>query len=187
MIRLLNNLSKNDVSTLKSTMNLFNPLIYTKNAYSSSNNATLNNSNVISEAISNNSEIEKVQNYNNKNQFKTLDNAFAVVHVSGKQYKVIKGDVIMTDKLHVAAGEHIVLDKVLLLGSKDSTAIGTPILDGVKVHAFLEEQTKAEHVTIFKHKRRKNYKRTTGFTPLATYLRIGDIINSNENQNNIGL
>ncbi|KAF2076184.1 hypothetical protein CYY_002484 [Polysphondylium violaceum] len=118
--------------------------------------------------------------YNQKHSFTAIENSFAVVHVGGKQYKVIKGDLIMTDRLPtVEVGEHIVLDKVLLVGTQDSTTIGTPLAEEYKVHAYIEEQSKSQHVTIFKHKRRKNYKRTTGFTPLATTLRIGEIIKKN--------
>ncbi|EGC39083.1 hypothetical protein DICPUDRAFT_27582 [Dictyostelium purpureum] len=119
------------------------------------------------------------EEYNKKNNFTPIDNSFAVVHISGKQFKVIKGDVIMTDRLNINVGEHIVLDKVLLVGTKESTMIGKPLVESVKVHAYVEEQPKAEHVIIFKHKPRKNYKRTTGYQALATHIRIGDIIQSN--------
>ncbi|EFA80238.1 ribosomal protein L21 [Heterostelium album PN500] len=125
------------------------------------------------------------QNLNivNNNKENVVDNSFAVVHLGGKQYKVIKGDVIMSDRIHVEVGEHIILDKVLMLGTKEQTMIGTPLVDGAKVHAFIEEQSKAPKVTIFKRKRRKNYMRTTAFTPLATVLRIGDIVLQSPPQN----
>eukprot|EP01133_Synstelium_polycarpum_P011920 gene11920-13888_t len=77
----------------------------------------------------------------------------------------------MSDRIHVDVGEHIVLDKVLLVGTKESTMIGTPVVTQAKVHAYIEEQSKADKVTIFKKKRRKNYQRTTAFTPLATIAR----------------
>ncbi|KAN0019686.1 hypothetical protein ACTFIU_002907 [Dictyostelium citrinum] len=118
--------------------------------------------------------------YNFKNQFTPIKDSFAVVHISGKQYKVIEGDVIMTDKVPADVGEHIVLDKVLLVGTKSETIVGTPLINNFKVHAYIEEQAKTEHVTIFKHKPRKNYKRTTGFQGLATYIRIGGIIKGQE-------
>ncbi|KAK5579148.1 hypothetical protein RB653_008827 [Dictyostelium firmibasis] len=125
--------------------------------------------------IINSSQVSE-EDYNTKNSFKPIEESFAVVHISGKQFKVIKGDIIMTDRINVDVGEHIVLDKVLLVGTKSQTMIGTPLVENVKVHAYIEEQPKTEHVTIFKHKPRKNYKRTTGFQALATYIRIGDII-----------
>ncbi|KAN0038830.1 hypothetical protein ACTA71_001021 [Dictyostelium dimigraforme] len=116
------------------------------------------------------------ESYNFENQFTPIKDSFAVVHIAGKQYKVIEGDVIMTDKIPADVGEHIVLDKVLLVGTKNETLIGKPIISGCKVHAYIEQQAKAEHVTIFKHRPRKNYKRTTGFQALATHIRIGGII-----------
>ncbi|KAM9974376.1 hypothetical protein ACTFIW_007828 [Dictyostelium discoideum] len=133
----------------------------------------------IPEAVA--AKVTSEESYNSKNQFTPIGkDSFAVVHISGKQYKVIEGDIIMTDKIQVDVGEHIVLDKVLLVGTKNETIIGKPIISNFKVHAYIEEQAKTEHVTIFKHKPRKNYKRTTGFQGLATYIRIGGIIKGQE-------
>ncbi|KAM9988092.1 hypothetical protein ACTFIZ_003457 [Dictyostelium cf. discoideum] len=144
-------------------------------------NALFKNFTSIPEAVAVTSE----QSYNSKNQFTPIGkDSFAVVHISGKQYKVIEGDIIMTDKIPVDVGEHIVLDKVLLVGTKNETIIGKPIISNFKVHAYVEEQAKTEHVTIFKHKPRKNYKRTTGFQGLATFIRIGGIIKGQETTTN---
>src|SRR4051812_9559401 len=61
--------------------------------------------------------------------------SFAVVQVGGKQFRVVKGDVIVTDKLVGApVGETIVLEKVLLYGKKDFTAVGKPLLTKSKVY-----------------------------------------------------
>ncbi|KAM9995786.1 hypothetical protein ACTFIY_001983 [Dictyostelium cf. discoideum] len=137
----------------------------------------------ISEAVA--AKVTSEESYNSKNQFTPIGKeSFAVVHISGKQYKVIEGDIIMTDKIQVDVGEHIVLDKVLLVGTKNETIIGKPIISNFKVHAYIEEQAKTEHVTIYKHKPRKNYKRTTGFQGLATYIRIGGIIKGQETTTN---
>ncbi len=69
----------------------------------------------------------------------------------------------------------IILDKVLLIGTKDWTAIGTPLLDNAKVYATVEEQTLAAKVLIFKKKRRKNYRRFKGHRQPVTTLRILDV------------
>ena len=68
--------------------------------------------------------------------------------VGGKQYKVTKGDVITTETLQVEVGDHVVLDKVLLVGTKDFTAIGTPLLAKAKVAATIEEQTRLAKVPL---------------------------------------
>jgi hypothetical protein len=67
------------------------------------------------------------------------------------------------------------LDKVLLIGTKTETAIGTPILESAKVYATVEEQAKSEKVIVFKKKRRKNYRRFKGHRQQITTLRILDI------------
>lgn len=105
-----------------------------------------------------------------------ISKAFAVIHVGGTQYKVMPGDNILTHQLNDSVvGTEIVLNKVLLVGTKTWTAIGQPILTQAKVHAIVEEHTLAENVIIFKKKRRKHYRRTKGHRQPITNLRILDI------------
>jgi len=102
--------------------------------------------------------------------------AFAIVLLGGSQYKVVAGDVIMSQKLiGPDIGDRIVLDKILLVGTRNWTAIGTPLLSQASVHAVVEEQTKTEKAIIFKKKRRKNYRRTKGHRQDVTTLRITDL------------
>jgi len=102
---------------------------------------------------------------------------FAIVHLGGRQWKVCNGDVIVADKLlGPEPGQEIFLDKVLLVGTKHWTAIGTPMLTNAKILALVEEQTLAEKVIIFKKRRRKHYKRHRGFRAQVTTLRIKQII-----------
>jgi len=105
----------------------------------------------------------------------SLPDSFAIIHVGGKQYKVTKGDIITTETLQAEVGEHIVLDKVLMVGSKDFTAIGAPILTQAKVAATIEEQTRLSKLYIFRKKRRKNFQKTKGHRQNVTVMRITDI------------
>ena len=101
------------------------------------------------------------------------EDCFAVVHLSGKQQKLTNGDIILTEKLvNTKVGDVIRLDKVLLIGTKDSTFIGTPRVKDAYVMAEVQEQTKADKIVIFKKKRRKGYQRFRGFRPHITVLRI---------------
>jgi len=100
---------------------------------------------------------------------------FAVVKVGGTQYKVVEGDQILVIKLDAPVGEKIILDKVLLVGSPTFTAIGTPIVPEAKVWATVEEQTLSDKVTVFKKKKRKNYRRNRGVRHPITILRIDHI------------
>merc|ERR1712032_10705 len=87
---------------------------------------------------------------------------FAVVKLSGKQYKVVEGDVLITEKLKgVDVGSEIDLDEVLLIANKHHSYIGRPVVPAVEVKAVCEQQTKDKKVIVFKKKKRKGYRRRT--------------------------
>jgi len=102
---------------------------------------------------------------------------FAIVDVHNIQHKVTQDDLVMVShKKHWKVGARIVLDKVLLLGTKLYTLIGRPFVPGVRVHCTVEEQTKTSKVIIFKKKRRKGYRRTRGHRSWVTMLRVDGIV-----------
>ncbi|CAN6919070.1 unnamed protein product [Brassica oleracea] len=108
--------------------------------------------------------------------FKPYEPVFAVVQIGSHQFKVSNGDSIFTEKLNFCdINDKLTLTKVLLLGSASQTIIGRPILPDATVHALVEEHALDEKVLIFKKKRRKNYRRTTGHRQELTKLRITDI------------
>ncbi|MEQ9639623.1 MAG: 50S ribosomal protein L21 [Alphaproteobacteria bacterium] len=100
---------------------------------------------------------------------------YAVIRTGGKQYRVQPNDVIKVEKLTGEAGETLVLDDVLLVGDGDNVTIGAPGVDGASVQATVLEQTRAAKITIFKKKRRKNYRRKNGHRQHLTVLRITEI------------
>ncbi|MFB0610900.1 50S ribosomal protein L21 [Aurantiacibacter poecillastricola] len=93
---------------------------------------------------------------------------FAVVRTGGKQYRVAEGDKIAVEKLAGDAGDTIVLDDVLLAGE------GSDLADAAKVTVSAEviAQAKSEKVTVFKKRRRHNYRRKNGHRQQMTLLRI---------------
>jgi len=99
---------------------------------------------------------------------------FAVVRTGGKQYRVAPGDKIVVEKLDGNAGDRITLGDVLLAGDGSdlkSTA-------GLTVAAEIIAQAKADKVTVFKKRRRHNYRRKKGHRQQHTILRIvaiGDV------------
>lgn len=105
----------------------------------------------------------------------SLPNSFAVVHICGAQHKVVAGDLLMTPPLNGCdIGNKIVFKKLMLVGTKDWTALGVPMLEG-SVHATVEEQTLAQEILVFKFKRRKNYRRLNPVRTPYTLLRITGI------------
>ncbi|KAL0398588.1 UNVERIFIED_CONTAM: 50S ribosomal protein L21, mitochondrial [Sesamum radiatum] len=108
--------------------------------------------------------------------FKPYEPVFAVVQIGSHQFKVSNGDSIYTERLkYCDVNDKLILNKVLMLGSKTQTVIGRPILPDAAVHAVVEEHALDAKVIIFKKKRRKNYRRTKGHRQELTKLRITDI------------
>jgi large subunit ribosomal protein L21 len=64
---------------------------------------------------------------------------FAVVKIYDNQYKVSKDDRIMVEKLPFEVGKQIEFDEVLLIGTKDYTAVGRPNVEKARVFATVEE------------------------------------------------
>ncbi|XP_008793091.2 50S ribosomal protein L21, mitochondrial-like isoform X1 [Phoenix dactylifera] len=111
-----------------------------------------------------------------ENPFKPYEPAFAVVQIGSHQFKVSNGDSIFTERLKFCeVNGKLILNRVLMLGSKTQTIIGRPVLPDAAVHAVVEEHALDAKVIIFKKKRRKNYRRTKGHRQELTKLRITDI------------
>jgi large subunit ribosomal protein L21 len=93
---------------------------------------------------------------------------FAVVRTGGKQYRVAAGDKIAVEKLAGEAGDKIVLGDVLIAGEDGNIADASK----VSVSAEIIAQAKSEKVTVFKKRRRHNYRRKLGHRQQMTLLRI---------------
>jgi large subunit ribosomal protein L21 len=93
---------------------------------------------------------------------------FAVVRTGGKQYRVAPGDKIVVEKMDGNAGDQVTLGDVLLAG--DGSDLKST--DGLTVAAEIIAQAKGEKVTVFKKRRRQNYRRKKGHRQQHTILRI---------------
>jgi large subunit ribosomal protein L21 len=93
---------------------------------------------------------------------------FAIVRTGGKQYRVAPGDKIVVEKLAGNAGDSVDLTDVLLAG-EGSDLKST---DGLTVQAEIIAQAKADKVTVFKKRRRHNYRRKRGHRQQHTILKI---------------
>ena len=100
---------------------------------------------------------------------------YAVVKTGGKQYRVSKDDKLIIDRVSGEAGDKITLDEVLLLGDGDKVEFGKPTVKGASVGATLLKQTRGEKIVVFKHKRRKNYRRKQGHRQDLSLIQISEI------------
>ncbi len=97
---------------------------------------------------------------------------YAVVETGGKQYRVAVGDVLRVEKLDVAEGSAVNLDKVLMVADGDSVRVGTPNLAGSAVTATVKAHGRADKIRIFKFRRRKHYRKSQGHRQHYTEIEI---------------
>ena len=93
---------------------------------------------------------------------------FAIVRTGGKQYRVAAGDKIVVEKLAGEAGDSVELSDVLLAGDGGELKSTS----GLVVAAEIVAQAKADKVTVFKKRRRHNYRRKRGHRQQLTILKI---------------
>ena len=96
---------------------------------------------------------------------------FAIVRTGGKQYRVAAGDKIVVEKLAGNAGDSIDLTDVLLAGEGSDLKSTS----GLTVAAEIIAQAKGDKVTVFKKRRRHNYRRKAGHRQQHTILKIVSI------------
>ena len=100
---------------------------------------------------------------------------YAIVETGGKQYRVESGATIQVESLPGDVGAKVELDKVRLVHGDAGVQIGQPLLAGAKVTAEIVRQGRTRSITVFKKKRRKNYRRTRGHRQGFTKLLITNI------------
>lgn len=99
---------------------------------------------------------------------------YAVVSSGSRQFKVKEGETLVIDRVKGNEGDTFTFDKVLFVGG-DKVQVGAPLVTNARVLATIKSHTRAEKVTIFKYKRRKNYKRTRGHRQPQSVLEITKI------------
>ena len=101
---------------------------------------------------------------------------YAVVETGGKQYRVSPDQVIDVEYLNVANGFSVELDKVLLIADGDRVTVGTPTVEGAKVIAISQGESRGKKITVFKYKPKVRYRKKTGHRQLYTKLVIDRIV-----------
>lgn len=100
---------------------------------------------------------------------------FAVIKTGGKQYKVQKDDKLLVEKLEGNEGDKVTLDEILMVADGKTSKIGEPVVKGAKVEATVVAQTRGPKITVFKKKRRQNYRRKKGHRQDLTMIQITNI------------
>ena len=101
---------------------------------------------------------------------------FAVIRTGGKQYRVAKDELLEIERVDAKAGDKIDLGEVLMVGGEGGEMkLGAPLVDGAKVQVEVVELTRGPKLTIFKKRRRQNYRRKNGHRQDLMLVKILDI------------
>jgi large subunit ribosomal protein L21 len=97
---------------------------------------------------------------------------YAVVVSGGKQFKVVKGDVIEVEKLEGKAGDKVELE-VLMTVDGDKVVAGADVKS--KANAKIVAHGKTKKVVVFKYKAKKNERKKQGHRQPFTTIKIDSI------------
>ena len=100
---------------------------------------------------------------------------YAIVNISGKQYKAEKGAKLCVPKQSLDEGKKIVLDDVLMVNDGKTTKFGNPNVSGAKVTATVIDHGRERKILVYKKKRRKGYQRKNGHRQWYTNIEIQNI------------
>ena len=100
---------------------------------------------------------------------------YAIFKSGGRQYEARPGQVVKVEKISGEVGENVTLDEVLLFSDGDQLRVGQPLVEGVTVQATIIEQGRLPKIVIFKHKRRKDYRKRQGHRQAYTAMRVENI------------
>ena len=100
---------------------------------------------------------------------------YAIVTISGKQFKATEGLRIRVPKQNSEPGTTLIFDNVLLTSDGKDTVLGNPSVKGVSVTATVLENKRDKKILIYKKKRRKGYQRKNGHRQWFTEVEIKTI------------
>ena len=117
--------------------------------------------------------IRKLQYRKFANFFKLI--MYAIVNISGKQFKAEKGSKLCIPKQELDEGKKLVIDDVVMIHDGKTAKFGSPKLAGAKVTATVIDHGRERKILVYKKKRRKGYQRKNGHRQWYTNIEIQNI------------
>ena len=87
---------------------------------------------------------------------------YAIINISGKQYKASEGTRVRVPKQSGDEGSTLTFNEVLLFSDGKNTEVGTPTLSGASVTATIIDHGRDRKILVYKKNRRKGYQRKNG-------------------------
>jgi large subunit ribosomal protein L21 len=100
---------------------------------------------------------------------------YAVIETGGKQYRVEVGTELEVELIDAQPGQAITLDRVLLVGDGEDTAIGRPVVANAAVVAEVLRRDRGDKVIVFKYRPKARRRVKKGHRQDHTVLRVTDV------------
>ena len=100
---------------------------------------------------------------------------YAIVEISGKQFKVVQDQKIFVNRLKNDEGSEVSFDTVMLKDNDGQVTIGKPYIEGASVKATVIRHLKGDKVLVFKKIRRKGFQKMNGHRDYLTQIKIDSI------------
>lgn len=100
---------------------------------------------------------------------------YAVIETGGRQIRVATGEQVEIEKMEVEVGNRVEFDRVLMVRMDEGLRVGHPWVEKAKVVGEVLAHDRGDKITVFKKKRRKNYRRTRGHRQWFTRVKIVEI------------
>ena len=97
---------------------------------------------------------------------------YAIINISGKQYKASEGAKVRVAKQTGDTGMTLTFDEVLMFNDGKNTEFGNPTVKGAKVSAVILDHGRDRKILVYKKKRRKGYQRKNGHRQWYTDIEI---------------
>ncbi len=101
--------------------------------------------------------------------------SYAVIQLTGKQYKVSEGEKLTVGRLEAKEGETITVTDVLLTTTGDDTIVGTPLVAGASVTLKVLIHDRAAKIRVAKFKAKSRYRKVQGHKQLQTQVEVVSI------------
>jgi large subunit ribosomal protein L21 len=100
---------------------------------------------------------------------------YAVIETGGKQYRVEVGTELEVELIDAQPGQAITLDRVLLVGDGEDTAIGRPVVANAAVVVEVLRRNRGDKVIVFKYRPKARRRVKKGHRQDHTVLRVTDV------------
>ena len=101
---------------------------------------------------------------------------FAIIQSGGHQVKVSPGAIVEVDRIDADPGTEVTIDQILFLEKDGGEMLaGAPFVANAKVTGVVDGEARGPKIRVFKKKRRKGFRKTTGHRSTYTRIRITGI------------